>query len=57
MATQLSVDEFLRLTDRELVHFMRENMTGNGDTWNVSNILDWDSVSQAKRKLLAAKLL
>jgi hypothetical protein len=57
MATQLSVDEFLRLTDRELVHFVRENMTGNGDTWNISNIVDWDSVSQAKREQLSAKLL
>ena len=57
MATQLSVDQILRLTQRELVQFVQQNITHEDGTWNVSNIVDWEDVSQTKRDLLAAKLL
>ncbi|KAH6716419.1 hypothetical protein BKA61DRAFT_721009 [Leptodontidium sp. MPI-SDFR-AT-0119] len=57
MTTQLSVDQTLRLTQRELVQFVQQNITHEDGTWNVSNIVDWEDVSQAKRDLLAAKLL
>lgn len=57
MTRQLSVDQILRLTQRELVQFVQQNITHEDGTWNVSNIVDWEDVSQAKRDLLAAKLL
>lgn len=57
MATQLSVDQVLRLTERELIQFVKQNITNEGGTWNISNIVDWEDVSQAKSELLSEKLL
>ncbi|KAG4441491.1 hypothetical protein IFR05_003018 [Cadophora sp. M221] len=57
MMTQLSVDHILRLTQCEPVQFVQQNITHEDGTWNVSNIVGWEDVSQAKRDLLAAKLL
>ena len=57
MTTQLPIDQVLHLTERELVQFVKQNITYEDDTWSISNIVDWEDVSQVKSDLLSAKLL
>lgn len=57
MTTQLSIDQVLRLTERELVQFVKQNITYEGGSWNISNIVDWEDMSQVKSDLFSAKLL
>jgi hypothetical protein len=57
MATQLSVDQVLCLTQHELAQFLEQNNAGEGDNLAIFNITDWDKLSKAKRDLLAAHLL
>lgn len=57
MTTQLSVARVLRLTQNQLVQFVKTNLSNEGDGANISNIADWGDVSEAKRNQLAEKLL
>ncbi len=40
MTTQLSINQVLRLTEFELVQFVKQNISYEDDTWNISNIID-----------------
>lgn len=57
MTRHLSVDQVLCLTQHQLVEFVKQNIRNEGDNLNISNIADWEDVSQAKRDLLAEQLL
>ena len=57
MTAQYSVDQILCRTECELIEFVQQNITHEDGTWNLSNIMDWEDMSQAERDLLAAKLL
>ena len=57
MTTQLSIDQLLRLTEPELVQFVKQNISYEDDTWNISNIVDWEDVPQVESDLVSAKLL
>lgn len=57
MTAPLSVDQVLRLNQHHLARFVKDNLSDEGDALNISNIADWEDVSQATRDRLAEQLL
>jgi hypothetical protein len=57
MTATLSVDQVLRLDQHHLARFVKNNLSDEGDALDISNIADWEHVSQATRDRLAEQLL
>lgn len=57
MTTELPADRVALLSHDELVRFVEQNTTTEDDTLNISNIVNWEDLSDAARDLLAEQLL
>lgn len=57
MTTQLPAGQIALLNQNELNDFVKKNAVNENDTLNISNIVNWEDLSEPERDLIAKRLL